>query len=937
MRKFTFLKSLLVAAMLMGGANYAWAEKEWQLAWADYFEDAAKYTTNMSWSSTNNLTIGQAERPDGVSGKYYYVYDNGANGRMWTFTIGNAYEANETSWSKYTYKSDEAYKLEFDIAFRSDRFNNNYGSDQSFTIPNLVTMSLPKASTTATFTAINAYAAGSISAGDNLFTISAVYDYSNTGNVFGNHFYHFIIEGRSTGTKLTVYGPYTTGAYPTSPIYNATLSDSKVDLANLTGTVQRYYSSMGLDNVQLYKEIEAGTVELPTYSITAANGVQREVALSCITDGAVIKYNTVNDKSASGWTTYSAPFYTSEATLYAYSEKDSNTSDVITITTGAGSAITLNAPTITEAFIANGLVYNPRYTFSSNQSGKVIGNPTLTYTYSFNSGASTEGTSYSPASNGSLTVTVSADGYTSNSTTQDVFGGNFARTYFFDAINDVTVDTGSGTWGNGTNINSTGWSFTDMANCTYTLRGDISLTGFMYARATTAQTKQGLYTRLSDGSIGFTLVDGEAIVFTTLGDDIIAHSSSTSQAIGKYTNIRTISVYSPATEADIAILDCKQHETSAAFATAVAAESFSTAAEVYNFHTAWQIAQADAASSNDITKVIFDAGVSDFTRWNNARSNQNQQYTGAPDNKYFDAWDSQVSDARQTIHGLPAGTYTLVVATRASNTLSDKSKYNVWVNGGSADASVLGNHIGNSGGCLGNGWDWTVIPFTLDAQADVTIGFYSLPGNGTGLWAGADDWHLYQGTLSVSGTITPAGWASFASAYPLDLSTISGGTVYYASASESNTVSLTSTTEKVAAGEGLMIKGTAGETFTINVTGDAPTFSGTNLLKGQTTTGNVAASDGTTQHYVFGYKNTDATEYGFYNLTSATEIPAGKAYLETTGGATKLRIVFDEATAIETVENSQAVNGKYYDLQGRLVAQPTKGLYIVNGKKVFIK
>jgi hypothetical protein len=29
--------------------------------------------------------------------------------------------------------------------------------------------------------------------------------------------------------------------------------------------------------------------------------------------------------------------------------------------------------------------------------------------------------------------------------------------------------------------------------------------------------------------------------------------------------------------------------------------------------------------------------------------------------------------------------------------------------------------------------------------------------------------------------------------------------------------------------------------------------------------------------------------------------------------------------------------GEYYDLQGRRVAQPTKGLYIVNGKKVFIK
>jgi hypothetical protein len=31
------------------------------------------------------------------------------------------------------------------------------------------------------------------------------------------------------------------------------------------------------------------------------------------------------------------------------------------------------------------------------------------------------------------------------------------------------------------------------------------------------------------------------------------------------------------------------------------------------------------------------------------------------------------------------------------------------------------------------------------------------------------------------------------------------------------------------------------------------------------------------------------------------------------------------------------MNNEYFDLQGRKVANPTKGLYIVNGKKVVIK
>jgi hypothetical protein len=43
-----------------------------------------------------------------------------------------------------------------------------------------------------------------------------------------------------------------------------------------------------------------------------------------------------------------------------------------------------------------------------------------------------------------------------------------------------------------------------------------------------------------------------------------------------------------------------------------------------------------------------------------------------------------------------------------------------------------------------------------------------------------------------------------------------------------------------------------------------------------------------------------------------------------------------EATGIEAVKTTKA-NGEYYNLAGQRVAQPTKGLYIVNGKKVVIK
>ena len=189
---------------------------------------------------------------------------------------------------------------------------------------------------------------------------------------------------------------------------------------------------------------------------------------------------------------------------------------------------------------------------------------------------------------------------------------------------------------------------------------------------------------------------------------------------------------------------------------------------------------------------------------------------------------------------------------------------------------------------------------------------------------------------SVSGTISLAGWSTFASSYPLDLSKVtatSGASAYYASAVNGSTVTLTPTGNvTVPAGEGLMIKGTAGETFTIDVAESGTAIDG-NLLKGQTTTGDVAASPAEgpgTYHYVFGYSKTDASEYGFYNLAATTSVPAGKAYLELTveeqGAPSIIRIVDEEnnATSIEALGSTEKAvkfieNGQLYILREGVV------------------
>ena len=193
----------------------------------------------------------------------------------------------------------------------------------------------------------------------------------------------------------------------------------------------------------------------------------------------------------------------------------------------------------------------------------------------------------------------------------------------------------------------------------------------------------------------------------------------------------------------------------------------------------------------------------------------------------------------------------------------------------------------------------------------------------------------YEPVASVSFTMTKE-FESFSSKYALDFSETS--VKAYRADIEDGKVKLYNIS-KVPANTGVILKGAAGE---VEIpTTYAVSAIGTNLLVAANTGVEIAASTDGSYNYVLA---TQKEVQGFYQVTSAyTMTQNGKAYLHTTTAladeatSAPAWIIEGDVTGIESVTRETITDNAYYNLAGQRVAQPTKGLYIVNGKKVIVK
>ena len=138
----------------------------------------------------------------------------------------------------------------------------------------------------------------------------------------------------------------------------------------------------------------------------------------------------------------------------------------------------------------------------------------------------------------------------------------------------------------------------------------------------------------------------------------------------------------------------------------------------------------------------------------------------------------------------------------------------------------------------------------------------------------------------------------------------------------------------VTKGQGVVLKSlTSGNIVMTKVAnGSSDDYSGNSL------TGTGVAITNPGNAYVLNYKPSSGV--GFYKLSSTGTIGANKAYLVSDNAAARAFFAFDiDATTgidkVNALDSEKEV--KAFDLQGRRVANPAKGIYIVNGKKVIMK
>ena len=227
--------------------------------------------------------------------------------------------------------------------------------------------------------------------------------------------------------------------------------------------------------------------------------------------------------------------------------------------------------------------------------------------------------------------------------------------------------------------------------------------------------------------------------------------------------------------------------------------------------------------------------------------------------------------------------------------------------------------------------DWQYVDLTsLGTVKELEFALTSSRKNAWGyttpLYCCIDD---FGAQAPVSVTVSDLGYATFSWSRDLDFSG-TGLTAYIATETTDDALILHAV-EKVPAGTGIVLKGATG-TYYPNVTTATTDDVDGNLLIGTATAPYIVEGTST---YVLS-KNSEGKP-GFRRAAEGLEIPQYKAYLKLTDGQARSFFGFEDNMTTKIESSIFNDESSIYDLQGRRVQQPARGIYVKDGKKVVVK
>ncbi|MBP3789219.1 MAG: hypothetical protein J6I52_06315 [Prevotella sp.] len=263
----------------------------------------------------------------------------------------------------------------------------------------------------------------------------------------------------------------------------------------------------------------------------------------------------------------------------------------------------------------------------------------------------------------------------------------------------------------------------------------------------------------------------------------------------------------------------------------------------------------------------------------------------------------------------PAGKY-IYAATKWENGMSTSSK---------AEWTVVTNSDGTISFYIQAGYLWT--PWSLNTSTTVGKDDYPI----------APYWTVTEAGLeSVTTKITSAQWATFVAPFAVTLPV--GVTAYTCTYTEGTLKTTATGSQTVAANTPVLLY--SASIYNNAFTGYAQSY-WSGLPESKSLVGTLAATTLTGDGTIYLLQKNNGV-LGWYRLAEEAEVSstANLAYLKVPAAAARQFIPLfgdDETTGITQVNGENVKANDYYNLKGQRVSQPTKGLYIVGGRKVMVK